>query len=102
MNEVRAEGLEPPRLTALAPKTSASTNSATPAFFKMDRECSAIGHADIFGAPCPNGLAALHVERDPGAPTARVAAGRGGSPADRVRQHDRCPGQAQPGAVQLL
>lgn len=28
---VRAKGLEPPRLTALVPKTSASTNSATPA-----------------------------------------------------------------------
>ena len=29
---VRAEGLEPPRLSPLVPKTSASTNSATPAF----------------------------------------------------------------------
>ena len=28
---VRVEGLEPPRLAALVPKTSASTNSATPA-----------------------------------------------------------------------
>ena len=28
---VRAEGLEPPRLSPLVPKTSASTNSATPA-----------------------------------------------------------------------
>ena len=28
---VRAEGLEPPRLSSLAPKASASTNSATPA-----------------------------------------------------------------------
>jgi hypothetical protein len=29
---VRVEGLEPPRLAALVPKTSASTNSAIPAF----------------------------------------------------------------------
>jgi hypothetical protein len=28
---VRAEGLEPPHLAALEPKSSASTNSATPA-----------------------------------------------------------------------
>ncbi|CAD5257241.1 hypothetical protein BOSE62_40428 [Bosea sp. 62] len=28
---VRAEGLEPPRLSPLVPKTSASTSSATPA-----------------------------------------------------------------------
>jgi hypothetical protein len=28
---VRAKGLEPPHLTILVPKTSASTNSATPA-----------------------------------------------------------------------
>jgi hypothetical protein len=28
---VRVEGLEPPRLAALEPKSSASTNSATPA-----------------------------------------------------------------------
>ena len=28
---VRAEGLEPPRLASLEPKSSASTNSATPA-----------------------------------------------------------------------
>ena len=28
---VRAEGLEPPRLSPLEPKSSASTNSATPA-----------------------------------------------------------------------
>ena len=28
---VRAEGLEPPRLSSLEPKSSASTNSATPA-----------------------------------------------------------------------
>ena len=29
---VRVEGLEPPRLAALEPKSSASTNFATPAF----------------------------------------------------------------------
>ncbi len=29
---VRVKGLEPPRLTALDPKSSASTNFATPAF----------------------------------------------------------------------
>jgi hypothetical protein len=28
---VRAEGLEPPQLSSLEPKSSASTNSATPA-----------------------------------------------------------------------
>jgi|GEM_PF-3339641 hypothetical protein len=32
---VRAEGLEPPRLSPLVPKTSASTNSATPALHKL-------------------------------------------------------------------
>ena len=32
---VRAEGLEPPRLSPLVPKTSASTNSATPALHKQ-------------------------------------------------------------------
>jgi hypothetical protein len=32
---VRAEGLEPPRLSPLEPKSSASTNSATPAEGKL-------------------------------------------------------------------
>ena len=32
---VRAEGLEPPRLSPLVPKTSASTNSATPAIHHL-------------------------------------------------------------------
>jgi hypothetical protein len=32
---VRAEGLEPPRLSPLEPKSSASTNSATPAEAKL-------------------------------------------------------------------
>ena len=32
---VRAEGLEPPRLSPLVPKTSASTNSATPANYPL-------------------------------------------------------------------
>ena len=32
---VRAEGLEPPRLSPLVPKTSASTNSATPALHHL-------------------------------------------------------------------
>lgn len=32
---VRVEGLEPPSLAALDPKSSASTNFATPALFKM-------------------------------------------------------------------
>jgi hypothetical protein len=31
-NMVRVKGLEPPRLAALGPKPSASTNSATPAY----------------------------------------------------------------------
>ena len=31
---VRVEGLEPPRLTALDPKSSVSTNFTTPAFYK--------------------------------------------------------------------
>jgi hypothetical protein len=31
---VRVKGLEPPRLAALGPKPSASTNSATPAQFR--------------------------------------------------------------------
>ena len=31
---VRVKGLEPPRLTALEPKSSASTSSATPALVK--------------------------------------------------------------------
>jgi hypothetical protein len=33
---VRVEGLEPPCLAALDPKSSASTNFATPAFFSKD------------------------------------------------------------------
>jgi hypothetical protein len=32
---VRVEGLEPPRLAALEPKSSASTNFATPAFWPL-------------------------------------------------------------------
>nr|AOE11216.1 hypothetical protein [uncultured bacterium] len=32
---VRVKGVEPPRLAALDPKSSMSTNSITPAFIKM-------------------------------------------------------------------
>ena len=32
---VRVKGVEPPRLAALDPKSSVSTNSTTPAFFIM-------------------------------------------------------------------
>src|SRR5262249_23121778 len=35
---VRAEGLEPPRLASLEPKSSASTSSATPAFLAIPRQ----------------------------------------------------------------
>ena len=34
---VRVKGIEPPRLTALDPKSSASTNFATPAFLGMPK-----------------------------------------------------------------
>jgi hypothetical protein len=34
---VRAEGFEPPRLSSLEPKSSASTNSATPALGRARR-----------------------------------------------------------------
>ena len=36
------EGLEPPRLAALDPKSSASTNSATPAVKKIEDKETAI------------------------------------------------------------
>lgn len=38
LNFVRVEGLEPPSLAALDPKSSVSTNSTTPAFFKTVRK----------------------------------------------------------------
>ena len=41
---VRMEGLEPPRLAALVPKTSASTNSATSAHY-MPEAAKLRGHA---------------------------------------------------------
>ena len=46
---VRAEGLEPPRLSPLEPKSSASTSSATPARFRAERPCSGASKASIRG-----------------------------------------------------
>jgi hypothetical protein len=40
---VRAEGLEPPQLSSLEPKSSASTNSATPAKSKLSGGAAAGG-----------------------------------------------------------
>jgi hypothetical protein len=54
---VRAEGLEPPRFSPLVPKTSASTNSATPAPAKRD------GNGP-WSAPLENASAASHPHRD--------------------------------------
>ena len=45
---VRAKGLEPPHLAILVPKTSASTNSATPA---RTLRCAAYNRAGPLGNP---------------------------------------------------
>jgi hypothetical protein len=50
---VRAEGLEPPQLSSLEPKSSASTNSATPADSIMSGYPSMIAEKceAVFGRP---------------------------------------------------
>ncbi len=58
---VRAEGLEPPRLSSLEPKSSASTNSATSAAHRL----AALG-VETFGqsADLPDLYGALHLDAD--------------------------------------
>src|SRR6202012_2922146 len=48
---VRAEGLEPPQLSSLEPKSSASTSSATPADSIMSGREAAGGRAYNMGLP---------------------------------------------------
>ncbi len=43
---VRVKGVEPPRLAALDPKSSASANSATPAYIKLNGESCRIRTSD--------------------------------------------------------
>src|SRR5258708_18397319 len=50
---VRAEGLEPPQLSSLEPKSSASTSSATPADSIMSGRDAAGGRAYNMGPPAP-------------------------------------------------
>ena len=50
---VRAEGLEPPRLSPLVPKTSASTNSATPALHKLNNVRLLINSTVVNSLPVP-------------------------------------------------
>ena len=51
---VRAEGLEPPRLSAPEPKSGASTNSATPAQGLVDSRAEGLAQLLAF-APCKLG-----------------------------------------------
>ncbi len=51
---VRAEGLEPPRLSAPEPKSGASTNSATPAQDLVDSRAKGLVQLLAF-APCALG-----------------------------------------------